>query len=84
MSTVQWGRVDISNQYKNLHHFNYPLPITTYIVGLSFAESGSDSTGGDLVWHCIGTHTKSKISVTINSYNGRSPVVALGYFLIAK
>lgn len=44
----------------------------------------SNQNSGQLGWHGIGTWSTTQINVTWNTYEGRSPVNAVGYIAVCK
>lgn len=78
----QWGYV--SKQGTDGGYAAFTLPVSATILAAASMLKSNQNNDGQLGWHGIGTWSTTQITVTWNTYEGRSPVHAVGFIAVCK
>ena len=62
----------------------FTLPVSATILAAVSMLKSNQNNGSQLGWHGIGSWSTTQINVTWNTYEGRSPVNAVGYIAVCK
>lgn len=62
----------------------FALPVSATILAAASMLKSNQNNDEQLGWHGIGTWSTTQINVTWNTYEGRSPVNAVGYIAVCK
>lgn len=78
----QWGKV-AKTATSGYAEFALPITFGTVYTVVPTIYSGVNSDG-QLGWNGIGTVSTTKVNVTWNTYEHRSPVAYVGYIAVGK
>ena len=77
----QWGYVSKSAVSGSAA---FTLPVSATILAAASMLKSNQNNSVQIGWHGIGTWSTTQINVTWNTYEGRSPVNAVGYIAVCK